>query len=223
MEGTSGDEIFVTQDAAALYAGVSVSTLQRFVEAGYLRTERSDQGEALFSADEVYKVFGKDSSRSITRTKADKNSSPLKDSIEVEPFETSAEEDHATEPEQSHNIHEATPSIVEPYESEITRLKSSITLLERILEMKESSLGDLKEQCQWLKDRVERQEEQTTRDRAIIFATTQTMQRVIETNQKKPVMQSVLEFFGFVPINTLPAQQAQNQATAAESAFSNKK
>ena len=98
-------------------------------------------------------------------------------------------------------------------------------MLERILEMKESTINDLKEQSHWLKERVERQEEQCARDRAIIFATTQTMQRVIENNQKKPAIQAMMEFFGFVPIKSLSNTQQQLQQGSvqqgSESAFAN--
>lgn len=53
-----GFEDFVSENEAANLAGISVATLKRFSEAGYLKLERDADGLPLFSKRELSSVFG---------------------------------------------------------------------------------------------------------------------------------------------------------------------
>lgn len=53
-----GFENYISEDEAALLAGVSVSTLSRFAEAGYLGVETENDGLRMFSKREINQVFG---------------------------------------------------------------------------------------------------------------------------------------------------------------------
>lgn len=53
-----GLEDFVSENEAAAITGVSVPTLRRFTEAGYLRLESDGDGVPLFSKKELAQVFG---------------------------------------------------------------------------------------------------------------------------------------------------------------------
>lgn len=62
-EETMGFEQFISESEAASLAGVSVATLNRFAEAGYLEVETESDGLRLFSARELKEVFGISSER----------------------------------------------------------------------------------------------------------------------------------------------------------------
>jgi hypothetical protein len=55
---TMGFQDFVSESEAASLSGVSVSTLRRFSEVGYLKVERDADGVPLFSKSELGAVFG---------------------------------------------------------------------------------------------------------------------------------------------------------------------
>ena len=74
-----GFQDYISEEEASSLSGVSVSTLSRFVEAGYLRTETDSDGLRLFSKSELQSVFGLDSFHTAGREKP----ITLKSSIEV--------------------------------------------------------------------------------------------------------------------------------------------
>lgn len=73
-----GYEKFISENEAASIAGVSVSTLNRFAEAGYLQVETDADGLRLFSKKELGDVFGLSRERLVARQTQSSKASPPK-------------------------------------------------------------------------------------------------------------------------------------------------
>jgi hypothetical protein len=97
-------------------------------------------------------------------------------------------------------------SQVSPLTEEIQRLKNLVSLQERILDMKESEIQDLRSQRDWLKTRVEKLEEKGDRDQVLLLSETQAIRQLIGLQQRRPsAIRSLLEWLGLGNSETLPA------------------
>ena len=89
---------------------------------------------------------------------------------------------------------------------DIQRLKNLVSLQERILDMKESEIRDLRSQRDWLKTRVEKLEEKGDRDQVLLLSETQALRQLIGLQQKRPsAVRSLLEWLGLGSSEILPA------------------
>ena len=233
-----GFEDYVSEIEAATFSGVSIATLHRFAEAGYLKVENDSDGLRLFSKSELKSVFGLDSfpraareaqsldplsrpqpqinrekrtisaegtpERLVTESaETGKADSPkikparLTDSIEVIRI-AEASANSTTQPE-------ATPTASSPaadtarvaLEQEISRLRSAYENQERLLELKDLQIKQSQEQCDWLKQRLEKLEDKAERDQLLLLAETQTIRRLINIQeQKKSPVRLALEWLG---------------------------
>jgi hypothetical protein len=104
------------------------------------------------------------------------------------------------------------PVAVQMLEREIAKLKSIVTMQDKLLDMKDAELKDLQEQRTWLHERVERLEEKSDRDQMLLLAETQLVRQMItQRDQKRSPVRAALEWFGLVP-----DQQNQAQGPVVE-------
>lgn len=218
---------FVTESEAAAYAGVSVATLNRFAEAGYLQIEQNAGEGRLYSQSELASVFGLSCFSAMPRRtaqgsgngvraapKPEKNSRPsaaaaqsssaLHEQIEKSIVagsdgEAAAGPDTSNEevPTLSNLIQDSPPD--RPEESgEVACLQRTLELQQKLLELKEAEVKDLQDQRQWLRTRLERLEEKAERDQLLLLSETQTIRKLINLEeQRKSPLRLALEWLGF--------------------------
>ena len=108
---------------------------------------------------------------------------------------------------------------ISSFNEEIQRLKNLVSLQERILDMKESEIQDLRSQRDWLKTRVEKLEEKGDRDQVLLLSETQALRQLIGLQQKRPsAIRSLLEWLGLGNSETMPVLPSnQDIATTGSS------
>lgn len=210
-----GFEDFITETEAASFTGVSVATLARFAEAGYLHVENDSDGLRLFSKPELKDVFGLQESlhKSIETVRepalheAPRASSfkPPDMNFDREPYKhdhLAFESPDSVKKEAaplSSAPKESGPPIVHLLEGEIAKLKNIVAMQEKILELKDQDNRSLREDRDWLRTRVERQEQKGERDQLLLLSETQMIRKLISINEpKKSSIRSALEWLGFV-------------------------
>lgn len=85
----------------------------------------------------------------------------------------------------------------ETLRQEIVKLQSYARLQKKLLEVKEKEIGELKQEKDWLKERIEAQEEKNNRDQLLILSETKVIHNLIESNHKQSTLRTALEWFGF--------------------------
>ena len=96
------------------------------------------------------------------------------------------------------------------YEEQLTKAKADVERLsklselqERLLDERDAEVRDLREQRQWLRERIEKLEDKADRDQMLLLSETRMMsQLVLEHTQKKSVFREVLEWFGVLDEKT---------------------
>jgi hypothetical protein len=207
MNDASSPQELLSEDEASVAAGVSQSTLRRFVEIGVLRTISGSDGAApRYNISELEQVF------SVQIPRARRPRSFLQDT--PEPNQEASEDSFATAPEAIR----PTPSV----SSDAGRgFRQVIELQERLLAAKDVEIADLKSQREWLQSRIEKLEQQSDRDKLILLSETQTIKQLIaiESNRKSKV-RAALEFFGIIPVKEplqIPHQTFEMPAVVAQS------
>jgi len=194
----------ISERAAATHTGVSAQTLSRFAEAGYLQIEIGPDGERLFSAKELSDVFGINLDHVLPEPQKSKAvvATPVEQPAKVELEEQAETEEDAFEAIASVPPNSSTP-IVTPetpsLQAELQKLKSVVHLQERLLDLRESQIEDLKQQREWLRSRIERLEEKGDRDQLLLLSETQVIRKLV-TNQehKRTGLRAALEWLGVV-------------------------
>jgi DNA-binding transcriptional MerR regulator len=221
-------EGMISEATAVKEAGVSARTLQRFSEAGYLTVQVKGDGERLYSRPQLAEIFGsfQETSASSTPTEEVHAESSCHAGSSCD-TDTTSYYSHAepapmvervasvtTEPTDT----KTTPDLA-PLNEEIQRLKNLVSLQERILDMKESEIQDLRSQRDWLKTRVEKLEEKGDRDQVLLLSETQALRQLIGLQQKRPsAIRSLLEWLGLGNSESLPALPSnQDIATTGSS------
>ena len=90
---------------------------------------------------------------------------------------------------------------VENLKQEIVKLQSYARLQKKLLEVKEKEISELKQEKDWLKNRIESQEEKNNRDQLLILSETRVIHNLIASNQKASPIRAALEWFGFAKKN----------------------
>ena len=90
---------------------------------------------------------------------------------------------------------------VENLKQEIVKLQSYARLQKKLLEVKEKEISELKQEKDWLKNRIESQEEKNNRDQLLILSETRVIHNLIASNQKSSPIRAALEWFGFAKKN----------------------
>jgi hypothetical protein len=220
-------EGMISEATAVKEAGVSARTLQRFSEAGYLTVQVKGDGERLYSRLQLTEIFG--SFQELPPSSAALEAAPESSSCDISSCETDTTNcDTAGEPTQM--AERANPSTSESVDTkpsiettspneELQKLRNLVALQERILDMKESEIQDLRSQRDWLKTRVEKLEEKGDRDQVLLLSETQAIRQLIGLQQKRPsAIRSLLEWLGLGNSDNLPALPSnQDIATASAS------
>jgi hypothetical protein len=210
---------FIPETDASRLAGVSATTLSRFVEAGYLRVQNDMQGYRNYSKSEICKLFAIDAenpqddsylSAAVEVTNGDVSSYYSEAESEI-PAQGLPEQEEAEEEKVywADTVSATQGERTEPRETEesikdrveITRLRNITVMQDKILEMRENEIEELRKEREWLRTRVEKLEEKSERDQILLLAETQTIKRLVSiTHQKKPSsMRMALEWFGILP------------------------
>jgi hypothetical protein len=223
-----GFQDFISENEAMSLTGMSKTTLVRFAEAGYLQLETDSDGLRLFSKGELASLFGfrdvPHRGKALTERKIEK---PQEQSVakpvlvEISAEAAKLETENLTLAEQVEKIVIATTEGAQPQvavdieapippvsefhgvskdalEAELRRLRNIMELQERILDMKDQQLRDLKEQRDWLQQRVEKLEDKADRDQILLLTETQTIRNLIKMNQsqRRSPVRLALEWLG---------------------------
>jgi hypothetical protein len=226
-----GFQDYISEREAASRAGVSPRTLQRFAEAGYLHVEIEPDGLRLYPRSEIEEIFGmhqgapapsvstagSEQSTEPPRYEEPLSEKPLPEEPRVTETESfTSEPASMAQPEKARETApqgEATqPETVLPtspdnsdgrgsVDAEIVRLRNLIKAQEKILDMKEAEIRDLRGQRDWLQTRVERLEEKSERDQILLLSETQTIRRLISIQEhKRSAVRQFLEWLGLAPL-----------------------
>ena len=238
--GSTAEDL-ISEDLALEVVGVSGNTLQRFAEAGYLKTQKDPTGRQQYFKSELAKIFGiKDFKLyDFEAARQQKEAQTLGESVtkEIQP-ESSLFSDNliATsteinqEQETAVTMQNSTSSGFAPFELvygeqtsqaqeaivlgnevlQIEKLKVDVykltavsELQDKLLEARESEIKDLKEQREWLQQRVERMEEKANRDQVLLLTETQILTKMISLREnKKGAIQKAIEWLGLASDNT---------------------
>ena len=215
-------EGMISEATAVKEAGVSARTLQRFSEAGYLSVQVKGDGERLYSRLQLTEIFGSFQEAPSSAPSSEATSEiPTSCEAGTTTYSTPAEPTPMVE-----RIASSTPQTSDtrvqsdngPLNDEIQRLKNLVTLQERILDMKESEIQDLRSQRDWLKTRVEKLEEKGDRDQVLLLSETQAIRQLISLQQKRPsAIRSLLEWLGLGNSDTLPTLPSNQDITSTSS------
>lgn len=204
-----GYQDFISESEAENISGVSTVTLNRFVEAGYLRLEVDGDGVRLFSKSELEDLFGLtkfsppsfEGEEPLYRGEVLDAPAPeeTKGTAEVNPVEIPPA---AEIPSPSHP-HTPTPrpsQALWTLEREVERLKNLSNLQEKIIELREREIADLRDQRDWIKSRFEKLEEKSERDQLILVSVSETNRGLVTAleHRKSPV-KAALEWLGLIP------------------------
>lgn len=192
---TTQERISVTE--ATALAGVSARTLKRFQDSGYLDVATTDQGEPCYLKAQIIEIFGAAEALSprpvFTPPPYSSSEAP---SCGMSPFN----EPEAEESPRSPSPTSPSPAADEqstPPARETERLRNLVALQERILDMKDSEIADLRSQRDWLRSRVERLEEKSERDQILLLSETQTIRKLVSMQDgRKTALQNILEWLG---------------------------
>lgn len=227
VEGT------ISEVEAVKQAGVSARTLQRFSEAGYLVVNVKSDGTRLYSVEQLNEIFGSfQESPSTDSPSTDSPSSEAPEREDTEAIGPSCSRDAATyytpvEPApmvekvaaETTNSRTATTAPSQPQE-DYARLKNLVALQERILDMKDSEIKDLRSQRDWLKTRVEKLEEKGDRDQVLLLSETQALRQLIGLQHKRTsTFRSLLEWLGLgssESASTLPSNQDMTSGVSGQ-------
>lgn len=193
-------------DAAAL-AGVSVRTLLRFAEAGYLQVENDVDGLRRYALGEVKDLFGIMDNQFYERLADDISEATQAVSAVSTPHK--AEEAPAVAEEQVKDINSAievstyqdTPASekISFQDETASRLRQVIALQEKLLDAKDDQIKELREERDWLKTRYEKQEQKSERDQLLLLSESQMVRKLwaLHSERRSPV-RAALEWFGLV-------------------------
>ena len=234
-----GYQDFISETEAVGLAGVSAKTLQRFTDAGYLHVEIEPDGLRLYSRSEINEIFGIHQGKASAPTSSESGSAQPVEAEKHTPVEEAhtnasaspSNSDEALSAEQLTSyyspISSATPYASEPerpidsdLQQEVARLRNLVNLQERILDMKESEVADLRAQRDWLQRRVEKLEEKGDRDQILLLSETQTTRRLVTMQEnKRSTMRQLLDWLGLTPAKQVPQIGTQPAYTNSDGAI----
>ena len=215
MESLNSHSSYISQAEASALAGVSVSTLMRFAEAGYFKILEQN-GETQFSRLEISEVFGPAISSALnnnyisTKDNSKPQAEKQEEKIEIEqsPLESSNQSDKLIEAQptseknsplvaQVEKIIKKDPSSqtsgTNDYISENNQTTKSSTdafrtvlkLQEELLADRENRISDLIKERDWLRSRLEKMEEKSDRDQMLLMVESQKVRTLIEKSPPK--------------------------------------
>ncbi len=181
----------LTEAEATSLAGVSARTLRRFQESGYLEVSSAADGSTRYRRDQIVEIFGAAEALGTSPARQDESAWRRMGAA-------TSDERAAPPPAGDGQAPSAADEDEEPASSrEAARLRNVVALQERILDMKESEIADLRSQRDWLKARVERLEEKGERDQILLLSETQTIRKLVAYQEsRRSPFQNILEWLG---------------------------
>jgi len=202
----------ITEAEAVALAGVSARTLSRFQESGYLEVAITSNNTKMFVREQILEIFG---AADALSSSSSPSSADLPQSAQCDDTPSPGR----VPPRASEKVSPQEPSHdgdgLSPVEREYQRLKNLTALQERILDMKDAELKDLRSQRDWLQARIERLEEKSERDQLLLLSETQTIRKLVSyQEQRRSPFQNILEWLGI-------AKQPDLKTLSAPDSFSN--
>ena len=213
-----GLQDFISESEAASCTGVSLQTLTRFAEAGYLQVEIDADGMRLFSRSELCDVFGIPPSMRKNGSAAEppRAPAPPQSAIRMDkdaqsrpppaaPVPPAAQPaavpppiaTPAANPPPTEGSTQAPETPAKSLEIEVIKLRSVVSLQERLLDLRDTQLKDLKEEREWLRARIDKLDEKSDRDQLLLLSETQTIRKLVAQNQAaRSTFRSALEWLG---------------------------
>lgn len=216
---------------AAQAVGISISTFNRFVEAGCLVVELENQGVTYFSRSQVGSLFGRSlfegspaepainsagylESRKYTvadTNQAPRDYAPLSKEEDVFDLDELSDnrvadtslslenpiEQPVSDPAPKSLREALLPNEAQLEEDRVRELLKVISFQDSLLTERETEIREVKNQCNWLKRRIEKLEERSEQGNLLLLAETYSIRRMLTTTQpKKPLLQAFLEAVG---------------------------
>lgn len=236
-----GFQDYISEMEAVAFAGVSINTLNRFSDTGYLQIERDSDGLRLFSRSELAKLFGikqtplkehtpeegmatkiidielgTDKIKTVNQNNtiihdplAQEGTEETSFAEEISEVVAASKSEPKLEPEtsffaeptritESESYSPSDQARIDLLEQEVIKFKNISDLQERILDMREDEITDLKQQRTWLQERIEKLEEKNQRDQLLLLSETQTIRRLVAYQEsKKSTLRLALDWLGF--------------------------
>jgi hypothetical protein len=226
VEGT------ISEATAVQQAGVSARTLQRFSEAGYLTVQVRGDGERYYSPAQLHEIFGSfqeaeavtEENEALAETESCEAATSFGPSCSHDAATYYTPADPTPMVERVAPTTSATPqnpAASDQLREDHAKLKNLVALQERILDMKDSEIQDLRSQRDWLKTRVEKLEEKGDRDQVLLLSETQALRQLIGLQQRKPsTLRNLLEWLGLGSsehVAALPSNQDITTTSVAQS------
>lgn len=198
----------LSEQEASYLGGVSVNTLHRFAQAGYLQIKETGN-ERLFYKDEIESVFGRlveqplKSNSQKTRPVTQQSKSlrdrietlrtaapaagarPRRRTIQPKPTATQQINTSARQPKQKVRAVPDSQAQVDVLKRRLARLKMRISKRQHSIELKEQELQILKDQRNWLRNQIEKLEQKGERDQLLLLSETQTLAKLLQSQKKK--------------------------------------
>lgn len=188
----------ISEQQAATLAGVGVSTLNSFIDTGYLRVKETKENVRFFSSAELASLFNIEirlDHQPVSKITDDNNTfgqpfieasrqanieniDTIIDSVEIIQHLESPQPPIAEITPTNHNLNL-------DLQSEVTRQKRIIELQEEILKIREGQLADIKSENDWLKSRIEKLEARSDREQIIHMADIETIRKLVEDRKGK--------------------------------------
>jgi len=105
------------------------------------------------------------------------------------------------QPSAQQPVSSAKPELLIRLEQDVRRLKSALELHEKLLDLRESEIGSLKSERDWLRIRIERLEEKGDRDQLLLLSETQVLRQLLtqrDQERRRTPLRAALEWFGLV-------------------------
>lgn len=220
----------ITENKASSFAGVSNLTLGRFAEAGYLKVETDSSGEKLYSQTELRNLFGLTSEIVIERSVPDVSLTNYFENNQLDSQELKTDlknyDNETIQPETNqfafNDFYQSEAQPLQQFhkETELDRKESSrmsvvIEMQEKLLDMRDREIFELRRERDWLRQRVERFEDKSERDQLLLLTETQMIRKLFVLNQQKKAsyLRGALEWLGLIP----PVNNNHPQLTSTSS------
>jgi hypothetical protein len=199
----------LTENEAASLAGVTIATLYRFAEAGYLQTLPADDGAKRFVRSEIRTLFG--ISEPISKRRVAASDTATDSQVQTPPTPKTNATVVSIRPAAEQVVSNESEQLTE---LEIAQLKNVIELQEKLLDARDKELTDLRQQREWLQARIEKLEDKAERDQLLLLSETQMVRQLIlqqQVGRKRSTLRLALDWLGITP-------NAEEEAKASEGA-----
>jgi len=199
---------YISPAKACSLVGVGLETLTRFIEAGYFPGASKETGIPVAALEDV---FGVKIPLALNKTKvaATNANKPIEEQVEKIVLEKNL---IASEASPVESLDEAGAQDYEPSVAEFESVANSVfstvprrnvmDMYERLIKSLEGEVKELRLERDWLKTRIERHEEKSSRDQLLMLAETQTIRNLIINKQQEssPIRQA-LRWLGIIPVD----------------------